>query len=423
MDEGIVVRSTLLDAPHTELVHEWRERMPPGAMLLEHPAVRFPSYPYEWPPEMLHAAASCTLTLAEAALDAGFGLKDATPYNVMFEGPNPVFIDILSFRPRDPLDALWRPHAQFVRTFVYPLLARRYFGFNLNEILLPHRDGLEPERMLRLCPAWRLLLPPFLTTVALPGILARRADADHPDHYRPRFARDAGEARFLIGRLLARTQRLLQALKPKPQADAEAYESNHSYSAPALTRKEAFASEAVGSAQSVLDIGCNSGRFSLLAASRASVVAIDRDPGAISALWTRAHKSGLDVLPLVVDIARPSGASGWANRECASFLDRARGRFDCVLALALIHHLLVTERIPLDAIFELLAQLTTRLAVVEYVDREDSQFRHLARGREALHADLSPEVFEATARRRFEIADSCELTPTRKIYVLVKKER
>lgn len=424
MREGVVVRSTLLDPPLAELPQEWRGQIPTGAVVLEHPRVRFPSYPYEWPPEMLHSAASCTLMLAQTALASGFILKDATPYNVMFEGPKPVFLDLLSFQPREELDPLWRAYAQFVRTFVYPLLATRYFGLDLNEILLPHRDGLEPEKMLRLCPFWRLLFPPFLGAVAIPALLSAEAITGRPETYRPRLARNAGEARFLLDRLFRRAQRLLQAAQPKPRPRADSYETSHTYPAPALIKKENFVMEMAGSSRAVLDLGCNTGRFSLLAAGGGrTVVAIDRDPGAVSLVWRRASEAGLDVLPLVADIARPAGGTGWANRECAPFLDRARGRFDCVMALALLHHLHVNERVPLDAIFKLLFQLTTRLAIVEYVDREDSQFRRLARGRESLHADLTVAAFETAARCRFEIAGSCDLTPTRKIYAMIKKER
>jgi hypothetical protein len=31
------------------------------------------------------------------SLREGFGLKDATPYNVLFRGAQPVFVDLLSF--------------------------------------------------------------------------------------------------------------------------------------------------------------------------------------------------------------------------------------------------------------------------------------------------------------------------------------
>ena len=172
---------------------------------------------------------------------------------------------------------------------------------------------------------------------------------------------------------------------------------------------------------SVLDAGCNTGHFSLLAAQSATVVAIDRDPGPVGALWKSARAAELPILPLVVDLARPPGACGWANSECPSFLDRARGRFDCVLMLALMHHLVVNERVSLDRIFDLAAQLTRRLLLIEYVDPSDSQFRKIARGRDALHRDLTPTAFESAARERFEILDCRSLTPTRALYALELK--
>src|SRR5438477_2693839 len=92
-----------------------------GAIVLEHDRVAFPSYPYEWPPEMLHAAAGLTLDLAEAALADDLILKDATPDNVLFVHTAPVFVDVLSFEPRDVLNRVWMAYAQFVRCFLLPL--------------------------------------------------------------------------------------------------------------------------------------------------------------------------------------------------------------------------------------------------------------------------------------------------------------
>ena len=168
-----------------------------------------------------------------------------------------------------------------------------------------------------------------------------------------------------------------------------------------------------------LDIGCNTGHFSILAGRRgARVVAIDRDPDAVDMLFDRAAREQLEVLPLVIDVARPPGACGWNNGECSAFLDRARGQFDCVLLLAMLHHLLVNDRVPLRSVLDFLAAMTTRLAIVEFVDRADRQFQRLTQGREELHRDLSREQFEAAARATFEILRSAELTPTRWIYLL-----
>jgi len=89
--------------------------------------------------------------------------------------------------------------------------------------------------------------------------------------------------------------------------------------------------------------------------------------------------------------------------------------------LALMHHLVVNERVSLDRIFDLAAQLTRRLLLIEYVDPSDSQFRKIARGRDALHRDLTPTAFESAARERFEILDCRSLTPTRALYALELK--
>ena len=120
------------------------------AMLVEHERVPFQSFPYEWPPELLYAAAELTLELAEGLLTDRLGLKDATPFNVLFRGTEPVFIDVLSFEQRQAGDPIWLPYAQFVRTFITPLLLYKYFGLLPSVFFLGRRDGLEPEEVYKL---------------------------------------------------------------------------------------------------------------------------------------------------------------------------------------------------------------------------------------------------------------------------------
>jgi hypothetical protein len=138
-------------------------------------------------------------------------------------------------------------------------------------------------------------------------------------------------------------------------------------------------------------------------------------------VWKLAVAEGLDILPLVVDLARPSPAIGWRNRECAGFLERAQHSFDAVLMLAVIHHLLVTERIPLDEIIDIAAELTTDLLVIEFVAPGDSMFKRLLRGREHLFVELTSEVFESECRRRFEIVRSQRLPGTERTLYLMRR--
>jgi hypothetical protein len=393
--------------------------------ILEHERIAFPSYPYEWAPEMLHAAGELTLDLALELLSDGIGLKDGTPYNVLFRGPEPVFIDLLSFERRAPDDPTWLPYAQFVRTFVLPLAANRHFGLPLEQALTTSRDGLEPEEVYRWLGPLGKIRPPFLSLVSMPVWLARGHDQDDPSIYRRRSAANPEKARFVLEMLFRGLRRALARVAPKPRASQwSGYMSSSNYSAEHFEAKSRFAEDAVAefAPRRVLDVGCNTGHFSALAArGGAQVVAIDYDAAVVGEVWRSARAQRLDILPLVVNLTRPTPGIGWRNRECPSFLDRARGSFDCVFMLAVIHHMLVTERIPLPEIVNLAAELTTDLAVIEFVGPEDSMFRRLTRGREALHAGLTPALFESVCARTFEIVRSQHFEGTSRWTYLLRK--
>ena len=402
-------------------VAEIDRNLPPDALLVEHSRLTFPNYPYEWAPPMLHAAAALSLHLAEDAHRNGFEMKDATPFNVMFEDARPIFIDMLSFQTPAAKERVWRPYAQFVRTFLYPLLAARYFGLQLNEIFTVHREGLETARMRQLASPLRLLSQPFLELVTIPSFTPASSQA-----YQPRPSTDAAEAEFIQQGLLRHLRKLLNKIQPalaSKHGKAAYVEHDIPYAESEFTAKQKLITDVFvrHGARSVLDIGCNTGHFSCLAARHgAKVVAIDSDQNCIANLWKTVRSSGLTVLPLVVDLARPTPSLGWHNQEGESFLDRARGRFDCVLMLGLLHHLLVTERTPLDMILNLAAELTTSLVIIEWVDPTDPQFQSIARGRQHLHT-LSTAGFEAEARRHFEILSQSSVNKTRSIYVLKKR--
>lgn len=426
----LVTARRLEEASAEALLGELRVSEWPGervTLVVEHERIPFQSYPYEWPPEMLHAAAGLTLDLAEATLAEGRGLKDATPYNVLFRGPQPVFVDWLSFERRDPTDPTWLAYAQFVRTFLLPLLVAKQFGIGLNQILLAKRDGLEPEEVYRLAGWGKRLKAPFLTLATIPTQLGARSKGADASIYKPKKVESADKARFILEHQLKQLRRLLKKVEPEATASnwAEYMGPKQHFTDEYLRRKEAFVSRALGRTgpQSVLDIGCNTGHFSRLAArGGARVVSLDQDPVVVGAVWKMAASEGLDILPLTVDVTRPSPGVGWLNSECPAFLDRARGHFDLILMLAVIHHMLVGERVPLPEILKLASELTRDAVIVEFVNTTDPMFRRLTRGREHLFEYLTREFFEAEAQRHFELIESEEIAPgDRWIYLLKRR--
>ncbi len=424
---GEIVPTRILEPAEAEqLLHEPEVAALAGGAewtaVAEHEPAPFASYAHEWPPEMLHAAGMLTIRLARAFLSGGIGLKDATPSNVMFWGPKPVFLDALSFERRDPNDPTWLPYGQFVRTFLLPLVVNRRFGLPLSQIFTTRRDGLEPEEVYPLLgPMDRLR---HLSLVSFPVWFGKRS-AENQEIYKPRRLKNSEQARFILDALLRRQARALERLRPagdRQSTWSDYAEHNNNYSSQAAKAKvekvRQFLEET--GARDVLDLGCNTGTFSLLAAETgARVVAVDYDPVVVGRLWRIAAEKKAPILPLVVNLARPTPALGWANRECRSFLDRARGAFDAVLMLALIHHLIVTERVPLPEIFETVRGLTRRWVILEYVAPGDSMFVRLTRGREHLHRDLNQESFEAAAQRVFRIVRSEPLPEAhRRLYLL-----
>lgn len=410
---GRLVESRRLSRREAEAegLGEWAE-------VLEHRPVWFPSYPAEWAPEMLAEAGRLTLDLAEAALAAAAGLKDATPYNVLFEGPEPVFVDALSLEPRHPRDPLWRAEAQFERTFLYPLAAARRCGLGLPQSFGLRREGPEPEELAAWAGPLRKWLPPFLGLCTLPALLNRSGRVSQDGFYRPRQAAGAAQARFILERRLKGLRRQLERVAPAAGRRSvwSRYQGEEChYAAADLAAKDEFvraALERLKPASRVLDVGANLGRYSLMAAEMGHhVVAIDSDPVVVGRLWAEARRRSLKILPLVVDLANPTPGAGWRNGETRGFLERAEGCFDCVLMLAVVHHLAVTHGVPLAEVVELAGRLSRGMVVAEWIAPADPQYRRLLRGRAPAEGADDWAEFERLLWRRVGPGGWMQLLP------------
>jgi len=413
---------TLVD--RRDLVRTWVVmKHSAGSIELGHELVPFRSYPSEWPPEMLHDAGRLTIDLAEEALRDGYGLKDATPFNILFNGPNPIFIDFLSFEIRDKSDPLWRPYAQFVQSFLLPLLSYRLFRTPPHAVFMNDREGQSLSQFLSGMPLLHKLRPEVWKLATLPSLLAKFAESRGPKFYEPRVAQ-AGSAQFALKRLFRNLRLHLSKLRPVARKSQWSDYQWFDHAKAAQGTKTEFITECTADNKvlTVLDIGCNTGTYSLHLARRgARVVAIDSDEGVVGDLWSRARGICADVLPLVIDIARPTPSLGWRNKEESSFLERVKGQFNCVLMLGILHHLVVSERIPLPEVLDLAQTLTTDKLVVEYIPPDDPMFIELLRGREHLHRDFTLDAFIAAAQKRFFVASTRDVPNSgRKLFLLLK---
>jgi len=142
-------------------------------------------------------------------------------------------------------------------------------------------------------------------------------------------------------------------------------------------------------------------------------LAFDADIGAVEHGYQAAVRDGVEhFLPLVLDLTNPSGGMGWAGEERASLA--GRGPADVVMALALVHHLAITNNVPLDSVADVFARLG-RAVIVEWVPREDRRVQRLLFNRGHDCERYSLEAFESAFRRLFEHADRQPMAETGRV--------
>jgi SAM-dependent methyltransferase len=432
VSRGMVVASQVINEPEASMIIDYVKRndLFKGdiGLVVEHDKLPFVSYPYEWPAERLFSAGKLTLDIAADALKFNLNLKDATPYNVLFKGSKPIFVDVPSLEKSEPCNQVWHPYSQFERTFILPLMANKHFGISINQSLLARRDGLEPEDLYKMCSVFKKVSLPFLTTVTISTLLSSFQNKKNDlSIYETKKANNAEKAHFILNATLAGLRRKLQRSKPALKTDSTWSDymlSGNNYSNNELSAKADVVKQILeeAKAKNVLDVGCNNGFFSFMAAKAgASVVALDYDPVVVGMAWKDADEHDLDVLPLVVDLSRPSPSLGWDNSENKSFLERARGKFDMVMMLAVIHHMHVGEMVPIERIVKLVSEITTKHWLVEYVSKDDPMFRKIARGRDYLFTDYTREYFETICAKHFNLVSKKQITSSGRWIYLFKK--
>jgi SAM-dependent methyltransferase len=371
------------------------------AHVLEHERVRFISYPYEWPFGMLREAALLQLEILARALAEGMILKDSTPYNVQWFGSRPVFIDIASFEQVVPGEP-WRAYRQFCELFLNPLLIQAYRDVDFQQLLRGRVDGISVRDARQLLAGRTLFRSGVLSHVWLHSKLERQYASSKVDQAKA--LRGSGFATEMICSNVKRLRQLIEKLEWKAsQSVWSEYETTHSYAAADREWKERFVRETVASRERSLvwDLGCNTGTFSRIAAEQgAYVIAVDADHLAVERLFRRLRHEGNErILPLVMNLADPSPSLGWRGAERRS-LDE-RGKPDLVLALALIHHLVISANVPLLQVVDWLASLGGDL-VIEFVRRNDAMVETLLRGKRDNYDDYDEDLLARLLGERWQ---------------------
>ncbi len=383
-------------------------------------AIPFISYPYEWSFSELKDAALATLQIQRLAIEAGMTLKDASAYNIQFDAGRPIFIDTLSFEPYRE-GAPWVAYRQFCQHFLAPLALIACCDVRLSQLLRVYIDGIPLDLASGLLP----LRTRFRFGVLTHLHLHARSQTRHADAAADGTkARSAQVSRAGLLGLLDSLESAVRGLAWKPAGTEWAdYYCDTNYSGAGLAHKAELVRKLVESVtpKTVWDLGGNTGVFSRLAVDAgAQVVSWDVDPAAVERSYLELQREGpRALLPLVLDLTNPSGSVGWANEERMSLAER--GPVDLVMALALIHHLAISNNVPLERIADFLAPLARHL-LIEFVPKEDSQVQRLLATREDIFDGYTQSDFEAAFARHYETVERQPIRETsRTLYLLRRK--
>ncbi len=407
--EALVTEGLLI--PHVEVQKDNDDTV----VHLKPEHIQYITYPYEWPMGLLQDAALITLRIQKIALQHGMSLKDASAYNVQFYKGKPIFIDTLSFEAYEE-GKPWQAYDQFCRHFIAPLALMSKTDIRLQQLLQIYIDGIPLDLASKLLPMRIKAQPGIALHIAMHSRMqTKMATKNTPRQYKV-------TKNSIIG-IIDSLRRTIQSIKP-PSIKTEwgAYYSATNYSESAIQHKadlvKKFAIQ--NDWKSVLDLGGNNGRFSrLLHDANITTVCADVDPMAVQENYrlTKQNKESL-MVPICLDLHNPAGALGWSNVERTTLHERVA--VDAVLALALVHHLAISNNVPFRMIAEYFAQFGPYL-LVEFIPKTDSMVQRLLATRKDIFPDYNETAFIEACESIYSLIDKVPIEGSERTLLLFRR--
>ncbi|MBW1649284.1 MAG: SAM-dependent methyltransferase [Deltaproteobacteria bacterium] len=380
--------------------------------------IPFISYPYEWCFSQLKNAALTTLKIQKTALNFGMSLKDCSAYNIQFKKSCPIFIDTLSFEKYNE-GQLWVAYRQFCQHFLAPLALMSYKDIRLNQLLRIYIDGVPLDLTSSLLPNRSRFRFSILSHIHLHA----KSQKYFSNKSVTVNSRKISRSSFIgiVNSLEAAVRKLKWQPKGTEWAD---YYQDTNYTSEALRHKKQIITEFldVVKPKNVWDLGANTGIFSRIASNRGiQTISFDIDPAAVEKNYLDClKKNEINILPLLLDLTNPSSCIGWENQERVSLLER--GPSDTAFALALIHHLAISNNLPLSKISNFFKKNCNYL-IIEFVPKSDTQVQRLLSGRKDIFPDYTQDSFENEFGQYFEIKNSMKIKDTDRILYLMQRRK
>ena len=406
--ENLIPQTSLLPAKKTGLVVR-QER------------IETLTYPHEWSFSMLKDAAVCTLQVNEIANKYGFQLQDAHPFNIVFDMTHPKFVDIGSFIFKKPGSRGWFGSEEFLRTFYYPIqLWASGFNFTSYSTLLSTMQEFPHAEYLRLKYPIIRLVPSKLLSLFLFYFPYSRLSSVDITLLRERFSpKSFNIIKFLINHNLL----LFQDFNAESyinkisniQRSRKDYWSGYlpigELKTNSINRRFLEISRMAKKrrVKSIVDIAGNEGAFSLVAIRKAriqKVSCVDYDEPSIDNLYRYVKKNKQPIFPVVQNVI-------FSVVEGNQIPLHKRFKGDAAVALALTHHLLLTQNYTIERVFDSIRKFTNKYVFIEFMPLG------LWNGKEAppVPSWYTQKWFEKNFRKYFYLEEITKLDVNRILFI------
>lgn len=371
------------------------------------------SYPFEWTANMYKDAVLFHLNLLLKLDHYELTLKDALPNNIVFEFCKPIFVDFLSIIQKSNLEhESWLMNGKsytepsfavfdvmFIPFMLVPFMAMAEKKYDLSRRMLSEQacncGGGAPR--------WKdvysgSLLKYGLWSTALIKHLIKKLLMRHSDlpvcPRQPsrlfRLLSSKQESTFID--FCSQLMQFIAAVDVTPPKsgyvsyyDAKGEKFDLSDQSCWQDKQKAVA-KIIDSEKpdTMLDIGANTGWFSILAARQGiKVIATDVDESSIDTLYLYSKQNHLQILTLLISFNNMTRQIFGMDCNDPEYSDRnfkaaplylpatERLKSDIVLCLGLLHHLVLGEGNRICNIFKVLSELTRKTLIIEYVDLDD----------------------------------------------------
>lgn len=294
-------------------------------------------HPSNYPLFMLRDAAYTWISFNERLLDYfpedEFGLLDGHCGNfIQVNNAIPMWCDLGSIS--NIVSGQKFGYGQFVRSYIRPLIMFS-LGENIAEIrdlMYRSQDGISIEEAIKLCGDIELF----------------KISETYPQHER---RQALASLRLILDQLELNSQTSQWSNYRQETALVLAHEGKYLPNNPDSRFQTVIDLAIKSGAYSFIDIGCNDGMFSLLLTREGlKGLAIDLDDYAINKLYSFVRKH--DEISLAI--------------ACGSFMSFF-GQAELVLALALTHHLYLSQNMSFDQIAQQLSKISTKFVITEFM--------------------------------------------------------